>query len=130
MKQYYSAILLLFSLIILIQQNANASRCSSILMRNWNNFKVCGYERMSQCGRLVHSSNTFQIDANVVLNNKHDFTKTATFIALHFEGDLNFNSGRKISSAFKSRVNLITGGQLTSDARRNSRNSVYTQKLL
>lgn len=129
MQQYYSAKLLFFSFIILFQQNANAKLCSSISMRDCNNFEIGSNGKLPQFEELIYVTNTVQAAANVVLTNHHIFTNTTTFIVISSVVDLDFDSSRKMSLAL-SEVTIQTVGQLTSAARSNSLTSLYTQKLL
>lgn len=115
MKQHYIAILLIIFSIFSFQKNANSTICSSTSAGNWNQFEIWSCGRVPACGDTIYVNHLVQITANVVLDNNPTCINTATFIVITNGGDLNFDSGRKMSLGCGSGVSIEAGGQITSD---------------
>lgn len=115
MKQHYIAGFFILGILLIIgSKNASARTCRSISDGAWNQGETwtCGAPG-PQCGDTVYIDHYVEVTATQAYD-EPDCT-TPMFLVISSTGELNFDSGRKLSFACGSGITVEPGGIISSD---------------
>ncbi len=115
MKQHYTAKFLFFVFAFCFFQSLNARTCRTMSDGEWDQGEIwtCGAPG-PQCGDTVYIDHFVEVTTTVAYDEPG--CTTPMFLVISSTGELNFNSGRKLSFACGSGITLETGGIISSDA--------------
>ena len=112
MIKTYTALFFTFFSIFLFQ-NSNAVICTSITTGEWDQDEIWSCGRAPVCGDTVVIGHFIEISSN------QDYDPPGCSLPMQIliiaGGDLNFDSGKKLTLACGSGVTIEAGGQITSD---------------